>query len=143
MGKIYASSPAIPLGPSSFPVFQNSEGVVKHCRRKGIHLHSYLDNCLQPSRYPVMSVSQRSTRDLYGFVPGISPNGDKSEIVPSQVFFSLSTFLTRGRNDRLFFGLAHENDIIDSENVIRVISISQTDPFTSGSNGVFDSIPAR
>ena len=83
---------------------------------------------------------QRSIRDLYGFVPGILV---KLEIVSSPVFFSGSTFLTRGGTDRLVFGQAHENDVIDSENVIRVISISQTYPFTSGSNGAYDLIPAR
>ena len=87
MGKIFVSSPAIPLGPSSLNVFQNSEGVVKHCRRIGIHLHCYLNDCLQLSRYQVMSLYHRDQLEICMVLSlGVVPNWDKSELVPSQRF---------------------------------------------------------
>ena len=41
------------------------------------------------------------------------------------------------------FGQVNETGNLDSENAVSSISISQTDSFTSGSNAVHGSSPAR
>ena len=87
MGKTYQFR-ALPFGlaPAPYVFSRTVKAVVKHCRRMGMRLHSYLDDWLQPSRSQVMSLFHRdqllSTVLSLGFVP----NWDKSELVPSQRF---------------------------------------------------------
>ena len=87
MGKTYQFR-ALPfsLVPAPYVFSRTVKAVVKHCRRMGMRLHSYLDDWLQPSRSQVMSLFHRdqllSTVLSLGFVP----NWDKSELVPSQRF---------------------------------------------------------
>ena len=140
MGKTYQFR-ALPFGlaPAPYVFSRTVKAVVKHCRRMGMRLHSYLDDWLQPSRSQVMSLFHRnqllSTVLSLGFVPNCSSQ--------SEVFFSGSTFLSRGGTDRPFFGQVNKTGNLDSENAVSTISISQTDSFSSGSNGVYGSSPAR
>ena len=88
-------------------------------------------------------VSQRSTTE-HGFVPGIcSQLGQIRASSQSEVFFSGSTFLSRGGTGRPFFGQVNKTRNLDSKNAVSSISISQTDSFSSGSYGVYGSSPAR
>ena len=144
MGKTYQFQ-ALPFGLAPAPyVFSSTvKAVVKHCRRMGMRLHSSRRLAPAVSISSDVFVSQRSTTE-HGFVPGICSQLEQIRASSqSEVFFSGSTFLSRGGTDRPFFGQVNKTGNLDSENAVSSISISQTDSFSSGSNGVYGSSPAR
>ena len=141
---IPVSSFAIRPGSSSLCVLQNCEGSGQTLSSHG-HASTFLSRRLAPavSISSDVFVSQRSITE-HGFVPGIcSQLGQIRDSSQSEVFFSGSTFLSRGGTDRPFFGQVNKTGNLDSENAVSSISISQTDSFSSGSNGVYGSSPAR
>ena len=141
---IPVSSFAIRPGSSSLRVLQNCEGSGQTLSSHG-HASTFLSRRLAPdvSISSDVFVSQRSITE-HGFVPGIcSQLGQIRASSQSEVFFSGSTFLSRGGTDRPFFGQVNKTGNLDSENAVSSISISQTDSFSSGSNGVYGSSPAR
>ena len=141
---IPVSSFAVRPGSSSLRVLQNCEGSGQTLSSHG-HASTFLSRRLAPavSISSDVFVSQRSTTE-HGFVPGIcSQLGQIRASSQSEVFFSGSTFLSRGGTDRPFFGQVNKTGNLDSENAVSSISISQTDSFSSWSNGVYGSSPAR
>ena len=145
MGKnIPVSSLAIRPGSSFLRVLQNCEGSGQTLSSHG-HASIFLSRRLAPavSISSDVFVAQRSTTE-HSFVPEIcSQLGQIRSSSQSEVFFSGSTFLSRGGTDRPFFGQVNKTGNLDSENAVRSISISQTDSFPSGSNGVYGSSLAR
>ena len=141
---IPVSSLAIRPGSSSLHVLQNCEGSSQTLSSHG-HASTFLSRRLAPavSISSDVFVSQRSTTE-HGFVPVIcSQLGQIRASSQSEVFFSGSTFLSRGWTDRPFFGQVNKTGNLDSENAVSCISISQTDSFPSGSNGIYGSSLAR
>ena len=141
---IPVSSFAVRPGSSSLRVLPNCEGSGQTLSSHG-HASTFLSRRLATavSISSDVFVSQRLTTE-HCFVPGIcSQLGQIRASSQSEVFFSGSTFLSRGGTDRPFFGQVNKTGNLDSENAVSSISISQTDSFSSGSNGVYGSSPAR
>ena len=142
---IPVSSLAIWPSSSSLRVLQNCEGSGQTLSSHG-HSSTFLSRRLAQA-VSILSdvfVSQRSTTE-HGYVPGIcSQLGQIRASSQSEVFFSGSSFLSRGGTDRPFFGQVNKTGNLDSENAVSAISIRQTDSFiSSGTNGVYGSSPAR
>ena len=116
---IPVSSLAIRPGSSSLRILQNCEGSGHTLSSHG-HVSTFLSRRLA-SAVSISSdvyVSQRSTTE-HGFVPGIcSQVGQIRASSQSAVFFSGSTFLSRGGTDRPFLGQVNKTGNLDSENAV-------------------------
>lgn len=130
-------------GSGTVCVFQSRKG-----SGQALPSHGYASALLSRRLAPTISVSeyisvsQRTTSE-YGFVPGFcSQLGQIGAGSQSDIYLSGSTFPSRRWSDRPVHRQAHETANIDSGNAVSSISISPTDSFSPGSNGIHGSTSA-